>query len=158
MKGTGMSDELEKYIDYDPETGKLTRKISGGNRKAGQETTSLKNCGHGLTMVNKKRYASHRLAWRLYYGSWPSKNIDHINGNPSDNRIVNLRDVSQRENNSNRSKHRNGKMVGVYFSKPHQRWMSRIGIGKKTKYLGLFNTELEGHKAYIKALKDLENG
>lgn len=52
-----------------------------------------------------------RIAWAIYYGEWPEreKHIDHIDGNPENNRIENLRLVTQKENNKNRKLHRNNK-------------------------------------------------
>src|SRR3546814_1788886 len=54
-------------------------------------------CGHvkGIPLL------AHRVAWAIHYGEWPNGQIDHINGDPSDNRIANLRDVSALENARN---------------------------------------------------------
>ncbi|WP_421439940.1 HNH endonuclease signature motif containing protein [Agrobacterium tumefaciens] len=70
------------------------------NKKfAGREAfTAQDENGYFCGGIFGKRYRAHRIIWLLHYKKWPSQVIDHINGNPGDNRIVNLRDVSQAEN------------------------------------------------------------
>jgi len=82
--------------------------------------------------------------------------IDHIDGNGLNNQRSNLRIVTDRQNNQNKLDHRNGKLVGCYFTKNcvSKPWMARIVVNKKTKFLGYYATEQEGHEAYMKALEE----
>lgn len=114
--------------------------------------------GHHKIKFNGKLYFYHRVAWLLFYGKWPSEFIDHINGDPSDNRISNLRDVSIRENGQNKTSHRNGRLVGASFHKTIKKWQSQIVIKNKKTFLGYYNTEKEASEAYfahITKLKEL---
>ena len=73
--------------------------------------------------------------------------IDHVNGNPSNNSIENLRLVTNQQNNFNRTTAK-----GYCWHKKAKKWKSEIRIdGKKNKYLGLFETEEEAREAYLKA-------
>ncbi|MBD1229107.1 HNH endonuclease [Xenorhabdus griffiniae] len=83
----------------------------------------------------------HRLAWLLYYGRWPSEFIDHINGDKSDNRIVNLREASNTENswNSKMRKNNSSGIKGVCWCKSKKKWVARIRIDGKRKTLGYFS-------------------
>ncbi len=106
-------------------------------------------------------YAGHRIIWRYHKGNWPKGTIDHIDGNTRNNRVDNLRDISLRDNCLNKKIHRDGKIPGArfrvmkYSKKP---WVSEIGIGEKTYYLGLFKTKEEAHKEYLKAKKQIDKG
>jgi hypothetical protein len=84
--------------------------------------------------------------------------IDHINNNPSDNRVENLQLISHRENCSKDRKGGSSKYVGVHFNKRNDTWQSRISIDGKRKTLGVFNTEIEAHEAYQNALKMYHKG
>ncbi len=81
----------------------------------------------------------HRLAWLYMYGEWPVGDIDHINGIRDDNRLINLRSVSRQENLRNRRTGRNNTsgVMGVNWDKSLGKWRSSIGIGGKTKHLGV---------------------
>jgi hypothetical protein len=79
--------------------GSLTKAV---HAKAGNESGWMDNCGYFIIKLNRKTYKAHRIAWLLTYGSWPEDQIDHINGNGLDNRLENLRDVSNRENLRNK--------------------------------------------------------
>jgi hypothetical protein len=89
-------------------------------------------------------------------GQWPEGEIDHINGDRSDNSWENLRLVTSRQQTHNRKYQRNGRMVGCYYNKQHGKWHARINIedGKKQIHIGSYSTELEAHKSYALALKE----
>lgn len=131
-------------ITYDEKTGQFIWNNTG--RRAGW----LEKNGYIRIEIDGKKYSAHRLAWLLVYGYEP-KEIDHINGNRSDNRIENLREVDRRTNNQNLKIHREGRLPGARFKDGS--WLSRIQIGKIEKHLGSFKTEKEAHSAYVEAVK-----
>jgi hypothetical protein len=98
--------------------------------------------------VDKKQYTvlSHRLAWYLHYGHLPINFIDHIDGNPSNNKIENLRDVTAQQNQWNQTKAK-----GYCWSKFANKFQAQIKINRKVKFLGYFQTEQEARNAYLKA-------
>lgn len=87
-----------------------------------------------------RHYLAHRLVWVWHHGKWPSQVIDHINGNSLDNRIENLRDVSQHENSLNQKTPVNNTTgrVGVYWCEKTKRWNATIKVKFKSVYLGSF--------------------
>jgi hypothetical protein len=80
----------------------------------------------------------HRLAWALHTGAWPEDQIDHINRDPSDNRVVNLRESTDRENNRNlgRSVKNTSGVTGVLWDKSKGKWSPRIQVMGRTVNLG----------------------
>ena len=90
--------------------------------------------GYGRITLLGKRYKSHRVAWAMHHGDWPPDQIDHINGVKSDNRIENLRSVSQAENSKNSKIPANNMsgVIGIHWDKVNFRWVARIRVnGKK---------------------------
>lgn len=149
--------EVLKYFKYDKKTGSLIWKDHWrqGTKTVikGKIAGTIDHCGYRIVCVKYKKYLVHRLIWFLENGVFPAC-IDHINGKRTDNRISNLRDVTQRQNTQNSYKHRRGKLVGCSFFKRDQNWMAQIVIKNKKKYLGMFSTEIDAHKAYLRALKE----
>jgi hypothetical protein len=98
--------------------------------------------------VDKKQYSvkSYRLAWYLHYGHLPINFIDHIDGNPSNNKIENLRDVTAQQNQWNQTKAK-----GYCWDKSAKKFQAQISINREVKFLGYFNTEQEARNAYLKA-------
>lgn len=92
----------------------------------------------------------HRIAWFLTYGYWPSV-VDHINRFPGDNRLINLREVTQNGNSYNRPGFGKSKYKGVHFSKG--KFTARIQSEGKRIYIGRFLTEEEAAKAYDEKAK-----
>lgn len=92
-----------------------------------------------------ERYRAHRVIWLLHTGSWPSDQIDHINGNKSDNRIENLRDVSGQENlrNQRRRSTNTSGYAGVSWHKRDNRWSAQIWHDGRKRHLGLFKSRDE---------------
>lgn len=82
--------------------------------------------------------------------------VDHINDNPSDNRVENLQIVTQRFNVCKTQGKYSSKYKGVYFVKSRNKWRAQIMINNKKKYLGHFDCELKAAKAYQNAINNLE--
>lgn len=143
---------LQSILDYNKDTGIFTwLKFRASNKvKPGDIAGTVNKRKYRYISINNKDYKAHRLAWLYVYGTWPKNNIDHINGDPSDNRIENLRDVTQVVNAKNMIMHRNGKLLGTSFHKPTNKWRSFIMLNKKFKHLGLYNTQQEAHEAYLR--------
>ena len=80
-------------------------------------------------------YAEHRVVWLYYYGVWPTGHVDHVNHDEQDNRIENLRDVSQQENNMNNSMRKDNSSghVGVWLNKlnTHKKFMAELHVNGK---------------------------
>lgn len=89
---------------------------------------------------------------RLIMGAQKGQIVDHINGNPLDNRRRNLRITNYTGNNQNATKRKDGitsKYKGV--STYGNRWKAQIQYNKKKKHIGYYNTELEAAIAYNEA-------
>lgn len=143
-------DTIRNKLDYDPLSGVFTWRVSNkGHRKAGDVAGHLTDKGYVSVKVDQQSYAAHRLAWALVNGRSPQGEIDHIDGNPANNAITNLR-VASRVQNA-----RNKKGSGVRFDQG--RWLARIGLNYKTFYLGRYDTEEEA-KAAVNAARLLHSG
>lgn len=96
-------EELKESLHYDPDTGIFTWRKSKGPAKKGTVAGKIYK-SHPYIKIGVCRHSidAHRLAWLYVYGEWPTMDIDHINRDPTDNRICNLRHVSRSENNRNR--------------------------------------------------------
>jgi hypothetical protein len=158
-----MDDSVKKWVlenmRYDAETGKLERWVThnGGRelKKPYWRACSGKAVcrGYAVVKVLGENHLYHRICWLLAHGEIDdSLDIDHINGDGIDNRLVNLRLGTTRENLQNRVEHRNGHLVGATWHKQKEKWQAGIRINGKKKYLGYFSTELEAHEAYLAAL------
>jgi hypothetical protein len=139
---------------YDAETGKLERWFRDCKWKecSGKPVSS----GYATVCVLGVTQKYHRVCWLLAHGEIDDElSIDHENGNRTDNRLVNLRLGTTRENDQNKECHRNGKLCGCYWEKESEKWKAQIVINGKNKYLGRFNTEQEAHEAYQKVVASL---
>lgn len=97
MKPT--SSQLKESVHYDPKTGLFSRKWK--TRPTFENIGSRKKHGYIMFQVNGHRDYAHRFAWLYMTGKWP-KELDHINGDRSDNRWLNLREATRFQNNGNR--------------------------------------------------------
>lgn len=153
---------LKELIEYDPLTGVLRRrKFTAPRATAGQLAGSSSYAGHRrFICVDGRRYAASRLVWLYVHGHWPKGVIDHINGNPADNRLSNLRDVPQQLNVHNqRHANRRNKtgLIGAH-AHPDGGFSASIKAGGRLRYLGYFKTPEEAHEAYVKAKRVLHEG
>ena len=111
--------EYENYFICDPIAGILLNKVSRGRAKKGKIAGSLCANGYLSVKVCGTDVYVHRILWEMATGSPPPDQIDHVNGNRSDNRISNLRTANNSENNSNREIQSNNSSgyKGVSFHK-----------------------------------------
>lgn len=152
------AERLREVLDYDPATGSfIWVKRIGIRIVVGRLAGITDHYGHRYIGIDGERFMAHRLAWLYVHGVWPPDQIDHINGIPDDNRLVNLRLSSQAENSKNqrRSRVNTSGYKGVVWHKGAGRWMAQIWADKVKYYLGLFDTPEEGHIAYCEAASRL---
>lgn len=123
-------------------------------KEAGSEVKK-KNKVYKVISVAGRRMYSHRVAWAIYYGQHPVGEIDHKNGNSSDNSVINLRIVSRKENSRNVGLHANSRSgyCGVNWHVKAGRWKARVKVNGKEMYLGLFDCPAEA-SARIKQVRD----
>lgn len=144
---------LKSILKFDQTTGNFYWKVKKPNVIIGELANNISKNGYVRISIDGKRYYAHRLAWLYVYGKYPSKNIDHINRIKTDNRIANLREVTQLENAQNASlrKNKNNQLRGIALYKKTNKYRARIRHNGKEIYLGYFLTEDEAYKAYQQA-------
>jgi hypothetical protein len=151
---------LHELFEY-REDGKLIRKISvTSNARVGDVAGSPIKGGYVQISINDRRHLLHRLIFLYHHGYLTSgMEIDHIDGNTSNNRIENLREVTHTQNQQNGKIHSNNTsgVKGVLWDKKARRWRSNIRIGGKQKYLGLHIT-LEEAAAAVKEAREKYHG
>lgn len=180
-------DELRQLLSYDPDTGFLTwrtrdashlqgqatmdaagRLKKWNTRYAGKRAFSLdKSTGYISGHVLERKWYAHRIAWAIFYGVVPDREVDHINGDRTDNRLCNLRLAYHHENQHNRKsialkqgKPPTSSHCGVYFSNRRKRWIAKIrcfevGKGSVQHHLGYHRCETSAAIAYNRAAKRL---
>lgn len=151
-------EQVREMFDYDEGTGILTWKIKHGYKYPGDEVGYTHRNGYRILDWGRTDITIHRIIWLWFNGNYPLQYIDHINGIRDDNRICNLRDVSQRENTHNKKEHREGKKPGAFYNKWEQRWDARIYYEGKQYRLGMYDTEELALEAYALAQEEINNG
>lgn len=147
---------LKEVLSYEIATGEFSWLISSGKAKVGKTAgTTDKWQGRRVIIIDKVKYKAHRLAWLYVYGKWPSGMLDHINGDPKDNRIENLRECSHAENMQNHSSSGYGKSGYLGVTADRGKWKASICKDGKTRNLGRFDSPEAAHDAYSKAKEEL---
>lgn len=145
-------------LTYDKTTGLFHWRKSVGAHKAGEIAGSCKSAnGYVRITLAKSSYRAHRLAWFYVHGVWPSQHLDHVNRNRTDNRLENLREVSQQQNTQNMSKRKNSvcKYKGVTpLPYDKTRFVAQIRFDGKQRKLGIFTSQEEAHQAYCEAARE----
>lgn len=149
---------LKELVTYNPETGIFTFNSTRGGNLSGDIAGSLHHLGYVFLMIDRETYTAHRLAWFYCFEEWPTKFIDHIDKNRSNNRLDNLREASREENACNMKirKDNTTGYKGVSLDKKTGRFMSRLTVNKKVLYLGMFKTAEEASKAREDKAKELQ--
>ena len=149
---------LRERLVYNPVTGRLMWRYHDAMPKkwnarwAENEAFATKhNEGYRQGKIDGTTYLAHRVAFAVYYGHWPVDMIDHINGDKADNRIANLREATNSENQSNRPKPKNNTSGFKGVTRNSSGWVAQIKLNSKLHYLGTFKSPEQASKVYIDA-------
>lgn len=162
---------LSELLRYDAHTGKLywkPRQLSFFRDERASKSWHSQNCGReALTakiqngyrngsILGRCGFRAHRVAWAIFYGEWPSCDVDHINGDPSDNRICNLRLASKPENAQNQapqSRAKSSRYKGVHWRTERSKWVAMITVNGRKMRVGSFFDEASAAQAYNAAAR-----
>ena len=156
-----ITQELVREL-FDYRDGNLYWKVyKGSTAQIGDLAGTIRPDGYRKIMIDYREYRAHRLIFIYHHGFVPER-LDHIDGDPLNNDIENLRVATPAQNMMNRkpNKHYRGEPTsstfkGVTLDKRCKKWMARIGINGELKFLGLFKSEIEAGEAYNRAAKEL---
>ena len=136
----------------DPELGAAIKKWNG--RWAGKPAlTADDGTGYLRGSILERNIRAHRAAFAIFYGRWPVGEIDHIDRNPTNNRIENLRECSREQNVRNRASASGStsRFSGVSFNRKSGRWTATIRCNGKTTVIGHFASEQQAIAARLSA-------
>ena len=149
---------VKELLSYDSETGKLYWKQSVARWiKPGDEAGSYLRCAVDVT-IDTITYRAHRIVWLLVTGNDPGTFlIDHLDGNPHNNKFQNLRLATSRQNQCNQKRRidNTSGLKGVTWDKSRNKWSARIQVKGKYIFLGRHKTKEEAYAAYCEAARKL---
>lgn len=153
---------LRHHFTYIPQSGRILWKSPTSSRtRKGSVAGSKDNNGYWRVSFKGKTLSGHRLAWALHYGCWPKRQIDHIDRNPLNNAISNLRDVSASENCLNRRHRKAGEMrhggKGVTRTSKGM-WQVQVhdpSLGR-ARYFGVFKSKDDALSAAKSARSEMD--
>lgn len=150
---------LLQLLRYEPKTGKLywrkrpvswfedgkqtatwNANIWNGKNAGNEAFVNRLTHGHRYASIGKRKFLAHRVIWKMVHDE-DANDIDHINGDPSDNRLENLRNVPHIDNGRNMKRRKNNTSGhnGISWSKQHKKWCASIHIEYRKKHVGLFD-------------------
>ncbi|MBL4869836.1 MAG: HNH endonuclease [Robiginitomaculum sp.] len=147
--------DLSSFVTYNKDTGRITT-IDKNRPKERVRFFKSSRCHYKSIFVNGKDYLSHRLIFLLVNGHLPKTHVDHINGNGLDNRWVNIREVTQAENNLNKKVYRCNSTGVSGVTIRDGRYRVRIRYKGILYNVGTYKTLEEARKA--REVKEIEFG
>ena len=159
MRADITGEQLRSLYHYDSSTGVFVRKVRAHDgpwnwnaRYAGKVAGFLYR-GYSFICIERRTYAAHRLAFLYIHDRWPVGEIDHANGDRSDNRIANLREATNSQNQFNKGPNQNNTsgFKGVSWCADKKRWAARIRVNRRLLNLGRYKTPEAAHAAYVAA-------
>lgn len=156
-KYTLTCEQIKKLLHYNPSTGVFTRITPARGIAVGDIAGSTERDGYVRVRIYPFHYPAHRLAWVYMNGEWPDKEIDHIDGNRSNNAIHNLRLATRSENKQNTKKAPKGSKSGLLGARATKdgKFVSGIMVNGVVRHLGTFSTAIDAHHAYMNAKREL---
>lgn len=161
MKTTLTQSRLRELLQYDPETGVFVSARDAGRwgRIRAGTPVGWCECGYWTIHVEGRKYRAARLAWLYMTGTWPAGVVDHRDGDKTNNRFGNLRDVTVAVNTQNQRRAPVTNKLGLLGVTKHQgRYRAVIQAGGKSKHIGAFDTPEGAHEAYVAAKRQLHEG
>jgi len=150
---------LKELLHYDPATGVFTNACQRGQRGVLGAVAGHVNDARGYVRIKitGTKYFAHRLAWLHEYGVFPNMHLDHIDRNPSNNKINNLRMVTCSENMQNMGTYCGSVSghKGVTWCSQRGKWRARISVNGKQYFLGAFDDATAASNAYLAAASKL---
>lgn len=150
---------LKELLSYNEETGEFCWIEKPKNQYKDRDFAGwVRKDGYKSIMINGKSYFSHRLALLYVYGYMPVMHVDHIDGNPLNNAIANLREVGRTLNMQNQKRAQKSNILGILGVRKAPgtcKFISRIQVNKKPIFLGSFDTAEAAHEAYLNAKRNL---
>lgn len=152
--------DARQLLHYEPETGVLVWRYQDRSRfdsemawrsKArffGKPAGSIQVNGYRSICIRGRRYYAHRIAWLMMTDRWPSADVDHANGDRSDNRWGNLRAATRSQNHQNRL---GRQTTGASWHARMGCWRAVVVVNGRQKHVGYFDTEEAAAAAYRKA-------
>jgi len=157
-----MSNELlHKALTYDPETGIFRWLVDRGRFAKTGAIAGANNCrGYRVIKVYGKQFYAHRLAWLMSAGNVSADiEVDHIDGDKSNNKLANLRAVTKSVNQQNKRKPlSNNKSGFLGVSRSGVGWKAAILVNGKRLNLGTFEKPETAHLAYVQAKRQNHEG
>ena len=146
---------LRQLLSYDPLTGEFRWLVVAANHRPriGQIAGCINGHGYRHIQIGRTRYDAHRLAFLYMTGKFPDLQVDHADGDRSNNRWSNLREASGSQNNANARQLRSNTSgyKGVSWLSRRKRWRSLIMVNGRQIYLGSYDCPQEAHAAYLDA-------
>ena len=148
-------EEVERLLQYDPETGIFVWIVSKGAAKAGSVAGTVANRGYVRLRINRREFLAQRIAWLLATGHMPTGEIDHINGDRADNRLSNLRPATHAENGFNRGRNANNTSGFKGVHRNGEKFSVVVCRAGKHYYFGVFDVAEDAHAAYCEAFRQV---
>lgn len=152
---------LRQLLRYEPETGNLfwqARPVESfatqmqaktwNTRFAGRKAFTARAVGYPHGRINGKAHLAHRVIWAMQTGSWPQHQVDHINGDRSDNRWVNLREATEAQNQWNKGVRKDCASGYKGVRRVRGKWQARLRTNGHTIQIGGFETAEDAFAAY----------
>lgn len=130
-------DSVKDVFSYDPITGTVSWKVARGTKSIGADAGTVNKLGYLRIQYAKRMYLAHRIAWFLHYGTQPPIVLDHVDGNPSNNRINNLREATPSQNMQNAST-QVGKSGVKNIAWKRNAWTVRFSVDGRRREFGRF--------------------
>lgn len=160
-RNTITADRVRELLHYDPATGEFSWRAPRRGVRPGK-TGNVRPDGYVRIGIDGVAYLAHRLAWLYVTGEWPAVEVDHIDGNPNNNKFANLRDVPADTNMQNMRKatrgNRSSGLLGVSYHARDRLWRARIYVDGRDRVLGYFKTKEAAHAVYLEAKRQHHAG
>lgn len=153
-------ERLKQVVRYEPDTGLFYWVSRPSNRiHVGDRAGLAAPVGYWSIAIDGARYLAHRLAWLYVTGHWPKDEVDHLNGDGTDNRWSNLREAHRVLNAQNMRRAKRDNSTGYLgVREMRSRFQANIKAGGRIQNLGTYDTPEQAHAAYLVAKRRLHEG